>query len=67
MMGKKRELPVDKVNRLARELSVALDEWTDGKFMGLVLPASRSSGSPVMYANIDSLKRSMDDHAARAA
>lgn len=66
-MGKKQELPVEKVNRLTRELSVALDDWLGGEFMALVLPASRVTGSPATYANIDSLKSSLNDQARRAA
>ena len=34
------ELVCDRVERLAMELSEALDEWNGGRFMGMIYPAS---------------------------
>ncbi len=66
-MSKTTELPVDKVDRLAKELSAALDEWMDGQFMGVILPASRGGDFPIMFGNIKSQKEAMEYQARRAA
>lgn len=38
------ELPVDQVERLARELSEALPQWVNGQFMAMVYPAGDIRG-----------------------
>lgn len=38
------ELPVDRVDRLARELSEALPQWFNGQFMAMVYPAGDVRG-----------------------
>lgn len=38
------ELPVDRVERLARELSEALPHWANGQFMAMVFPARDARG-----------------------
>lgn len=47
-----KELPVEKVNRLASELADALNEWMDGQYMACVQPRRSVMGSPVAYRNI---------------
>lgn len=39
-----KELPVDRVERLARELSEALSHWATGQFMAMVFPAGDIRG-----------------------
>lgn len=39
-----KELPVDRVERLARELSDALSHWANGQFMAMVFPAGDIRG-----------------------
>lgn len=60
------ELPVERVNRLSRELSDALNEWMDGEFMAVVLPATRGNGYPIMFGNIDNQKEAIAHQAGRA-
>ncbi|MFC4624234.1 hypothetical protein ACFO1V_03160 [Daeguia caeni] len=61
------EYPVEKVNRLARELSQALDEWMEGEFMAVILPKSRSNGHSVQFGGIDAQKQAIAVMAAQAA
>lgn len=60
------ELPVERVNRLSRELSEALGEWMDGEFMAVILPAKRGNGYPIMFGNIDNQKEAISHQAGRA-
>jgi|GEM_PF-6194169 len=60
------ELPVERVNRLSRELSEALGEWMDGEFMAVILPATRGNGYPIMFGNIDNQKEAIAHQAGRA-
>lgn len=60
------ELPVERVNRLSRELSEALNEWMDGEFMAVILPATRGNGYPIMFGNIDNQKEAIAHQAGRA-
>lgn len=46
------ELPIDRITRLSHELSDALNDWLDGRFMAMVLPSSRG-GRTVMFQNTD--------------
>ncbi|QGA56889.1 hypothetical protein [Brucella sp. 2280] len=60
------ELPVERINRLSRELSEALNEWMDGEFMAVILPANRGNGYPIMFGNIDNQKEAIAHQAGRA-
>ncbi|WKT91483.1 hypothetical protein QYR01_06820 [Brucella anthropi] len=62
----KNEFPVERVNRLSRELSEALGEWMDGEFMAVILPATRGNGYPIMFGNIDNQKEAIAHQAGRA-
>lgn len=55
------ELPVDHINRLAWELSEALNRWNGGGYQAMVLPSERG-GNTVMFSNI----RAWDGRADRA-
>ncbi|MGW6778301.1 hypothetical protein ACWF50_09645 [Brucella pseudogrignonensis] len=61
------ELPVERVNRLSRELSEALNGWMDGEFMAVILPATRGNGYPIMFGNIDNQKEAIAHQAGRAS
>lgn len=50
------EYPVDRINRLAWELSDALDTWQGGSFQAMILPASKG-GHTVMFTNIKAWDR----------
>lgn len=52
------ELPVQRVTRLAYELSDALDEYADGTMMAAITPRNCSTGCPVLFGPI-STHRSM--------
>lgn len=52
----KDELPVDQINRLAWELSEALNRWNGGGYQAMVLPAERG-GNTVMFTNIKAWDR----------
>ena len=54
----KPELPVQRVTRLAYELSDALDEYADGTMMAAITPRNCSTGCPVLFGPI-STHRSM--------
>lgn len=60
------ELPVERVNRLSRELSEALNGWMDGEFMAVILPSTRGNGYPIMFGNIDNQKEALEVMAGRA-
>ncbi len=60
------ELPVERINRLSRELSEALNEWMEGEFMAVILPANRGNGYPIMFGNIDNQKEAIAHQAGRA-
>lgn len=62
----KNELPVDRVDRLAKELAAALNDWADGEFMAVVLPSSRGGDFPIMFGNIKSQKDAIEYQARRA-
>lgn len=64
--GRATELPVERVNRLSRELSEALNGWMDGEFMAVILPATRGNGYPIMFGNIDNQKEALEVMAGRA-
>lgn len=53
------ELPVDHINRLAWELSDALNRWNGGGYQAMVLPSERG-GNTVMFTNV----RAWDGRAA---
>ena len=57
--GAEVELPVDRINRLAWELSAALDEWQGASFQAMVLPASKG-GHTVMFTNIKAWDRRVE-------
>ncbi len=48
------ELPVQRVTRLAYELSDALDEYADGTMMAAITPRNCSTGCPVLFGPISS-------------
>ena len=48
---KPHELPVDHVNRLAWELSEALNRWNGGGYQALVIP-SEKAGNTVMFTKM---------------
>ena len=50
------ELPIDRVTRLSHELSVALSDYQDGRFVAVVLPSSRA-GHCVMFQTVASFGR----------
>lgn len=50
------EYPVDHINRLAWELSSALDTWQGGTYQAMVLPAS-TGGHTVMFTSIKAWDR----------
>lgn len=52
------ELPVQRVTRLAYELSDALDDYADGTMMAAITPRNCSTGCPVLFGPI-STHRSM--------
>ncbi|TAA61888.1 hypothetical protein [Shinella sp. JR1-6] len=52
------EYPVDHINRLAWELSKALDTWQGGAFQAMVLPASKG-GHTVMFTSVRAWDRGM--------
>ncbi|WP_192798158.1 hypothetical protein [Brucella intermedia] len=57
---------MERVNRLSRELSEALNEWMDGEFMAVILPATRCNSYPIMFGNIDNQKEAIAHQAGRA-
>lgn len=61
------EYPVEKVNRLSRELSEAMTEWMDGEYMAVILPSTRGNDYPIMFGNINSQKEAIAYQAGRAA
>ncbi|KAB2656295.1 hypothetical protein F9K94_17505 [Brucella tritici] len=48
------EQPVERVTRLANELSEALEAWMDGEFMGVVFPKNKGGNSPIMFCPVES-------------
>lgn len=46
------ELPIDRITRLSHELSAALDDYQQGEFMAMVLPAARG-GHTVMFQKVE--------------
>lgn len=56
---KEAEMPIDRVNRLASELSQALDEYADGRFSARVYPSERA-GTSVMFMSIASERRAAE-------
>lgn len=62
----KNELPVDRVDRLAKELADALNDWLDGEFMAVILPSSRGGDFPIMFGNIKSQRETIAHQAGRA-
>jgi len=61
-----RELPVDRVDRLAKELAEALNDWMAGEFMAVILPTSRGGDFPIMFGNIKSQREAIAYQAGRA-
>ncbi|WP_146198918.1 hypothetical protein [Falsochrobactrum shanghaiense] len=61
------ESPVMRVNRLSRELSEALNQWMDGEFMAVILPATRGNGYPIMFGNIENQREAIAYQAGRAS
>lgn len=55
----KDELSVDRVNRLAWDLSEALNGWNGGNFQAMVLPSDKA-GHTVMFTNIRAWDRRND-------
>jgi hypothetical protein len=53
------EMAIDRVNRLAWELSKALDEYADGRFSARVYP-SRHAGTSVLFMSIASERRTVE-------
>ncbi|MBE0562088.1 MAG: hypothetical protein IH622_14900 [Ochrobactrum anthropi] len=62
----KNELPVDRVDRLAKELAEALNDWMAGEFMAVILPTSRGGDFPIMFGNIKSQREAIAHQAGRA-
>lgn len=56
--GRHIERPVERVTRIAYELSDALDEYADGTMMAAITPRNCSTGCPVLFGPI-STHRSM--------